>query len=65
MTFPWLIGRLLDVGGPVVVPATTAILLAAASVAAWVFLRRQPDTGRREPPRLAGERALALSELHA
>jgi fucose permease len=41
MTFPWLIGRLLDVGGPVVVPATTALLLAAASVAAWVFLGRR------------------------
>jgi len=43
MTFPWLIGRLLDVGGPVVVPATTAILLAAASVAAWVFLGRRTN----------------------
>jgi FHS family Na+ dependent glucose MFS transporter 1 len=43
MTFPWLIGRLLDVGGPVVVPATTAFLLAAASVAAWVFLGRRTN----------------------
>jgi len=43
MTFPWLIGRLLDVGGPVVVPAVTAILLAAASVAAWVFLGRRTN----------------------
>jgi hypothetical protein len=41
MTFPWLIGRLLDVGGPVVVPATTAILLAAAFVATRVFLGRR------------------------
>jgi len=47
MTFPWLIGRLLDIGGPVVVPAVTAALLATAFVATWVFLRRQPDTARR------------------
>ncbi len=47
MTFPWLIGRLLDIGGPVVVPAVTAALLATAFVPTWVFLRRQPDTARR------------------
>lgn len=41
MTFPWLIGRLLDIGGPVVVPATTAVLLATAFVATWVFLGRR------------------------
>jgi FHS family Na+ dependent glucose MFS transporter 1 len=43
MTFPWLIGRLLDVGDPVVVPAATATLLAAASVAAWGFLGRRTN----------------------
>ncbi|MDD5645670.1 MAG: MFS transporter [Candidatus Bipolaricaulis sp.] len=36
MTIPWLIGRLIDVGGPVVVPAITAGLLATAGMAAWV-----------------------------
>ncbi len=41
MTFPWLIGRLLDIGGPVVVPATTAVLLATAFVTTWVFLGRR------------------------
>lgn len=41
MIFPWLIGRLLDVGGTVVVPAITAALLVAASVAAWMFLGRR------------------------
>jgi fucose permease len=44
MTFPWLIGRLLDIGGPVVVPATTAVLLATAFVATWVFLGRRAST---------------------
>jgi FHS family Na+ dependent glucose MFS transporter 1 len=41
MTIPWLIGRLLDIGGPVVVPAVTAALLAAAFVATRVFLGRR------------------------
>jgi FHS family Na+ dependent glucose MFS transporter 1 len=41
MTFPWIIGRLLDIGGPVVVPATTAVLLATAFVATWVFLGKR------------------------
>ncbi len=45
MVFPWLIGRLLDVGGTVVVPAITAALLVVAASAAWMFLRRTP---RRE-----------------
>ncbi len=40
MTFPWLIGRLLDVGGTVVVPAVTAGLLVATSGAAWLFFGR-------------------------
>jgi FHS family Na+ dependent glucose MFS transporter 1 len=43
MTFPWLIGRLLEVGGPVVVPATTASLLAVAFVATRVFLGRRTN----------------------
>jgi FHS family Na+ dependent glucose MFS transporter 1 len=42
MVFPWLIGRLLDVGGTVVVPATTAALLVVAAGAAWTFLQRRP-----------------------
>jgi len=44
MIFPWLAGRLLDVGGPVVVPAITTALLVAASVASWAFLRREPSS---------------------
>lgn len=40
MTFPWLIGRLLDVGGTVVVPAVTAGLLGASAAAAWIAFRR-------------------------
>jgi FHS family Na+ dependent glucose MFS transporter 1 len=43
MTIPWLIGRLLEVGGPVVVPATTASLLAVAFVATRVFLGRRTN----------------------
>ncbi len=42
MVFPWLIGRLLDVGGTVVVPAATAALLIVAAGAAWMFLRWKP-----------------------
>ncbi len=42
MVFPWLIGRLLDVGGTIVVPAITAGLLAAAAGAAWALLWRTP-----------------------
>ena len=42
MTFPWLAGRLLDVGGPVVVPAGTAFLLAGAAAAAFGSFRRPP-----------------------
>jgi FHS family Na+ dependent glucose MFS transporter 1 len=50
MTFPWLIGRLLEIGGPVVVPAVTVALLAAASVAAWWFLGRRTNAeGQRVP----------------
>jgi len=41
MTFPWLIGRLLDVGGTVVVPAVTAGLLVLAGTAAWVVFGRR------------------------
>jgi FHS family Na+ dependent glucose MFS transporter 1 len=40
MIFPWLAGRLLDVGGPVVVPAGTALLLAGAAAAAFGSFRR-------------------------
>lgn len=41
MVFPWLIGRLLDVGGPIVVPAVTAGLLVAAGAAAWIVFGRR------------------------
>jgi FHS family glucose/mannose:H+ symporter-like MFS transporter len=39
MVFPWLIGRLLDVGGTVVVPTATVVLLAVAAGAAWAVFR--------------------------
>ncbi len=49
MVFPWLIGRLLDVGGTIVVPATTATLLVVAAGAAWTFLRRRPRDPKAHP----------------
>jgi FHS family Na+ dependent glucose MFS transporter 1 len=48
MVFPWLIGRLLDVGGTIVVPGVTAGLLLAASGAAWVFFGRQRGSAANE-----------------
>jgi fucose permease len=42
MIFPWLIGRLLDLGGTAVVPAVTGGLLAATALAAWAVFRAQP-----------------------
>ncbi len=44
MLFPWLIGRLLDVGGTVVVPAVTGGLLLAAGATAWVVFGRREHT---------------------
>lgn len=50
MVFPWLAGRLLDVGGPVVVPAITTGLLAAAAGAALWFFRRRAETTHAPMP---------------
>jgi len=43
MTIPWMIGRLLDVAGPVAVPAVTAGLLVVAAGAALGFFRRRVE----------------------
>jgi MFS transporter, FHS family, Na+ dependent glucose transporter 1 len=50
MVFPWLIGRLLDVGGTVVVPAVTAGLLAVAFAAALWFVGGAREKATAEGP---------------